>query len=395
MSKKLVGLVIMAILLAGCIYYVPYDRRGAPTPRPPAPQPYEPGFESLNSSYFYDYLDPYGIWVRYSPYGYVWVPRDVGSRWRPYSRGHWIWTDYGWNWVSAERWGWLVFHYGRWGWARGLGWYWVPDTLWGPSWVIWRAGDLYLGWTPIPPGIDLRPGVGYGRWNNVRVPGDHWIFVRASNFFDRSLDRWILPFERNVTIINMTVLHADIKFRGNRAVNEGLSFETARRVTNRTVDRYELKDAKRAEDSRIEGREAVIYRPEVSKTESARPKSYLESDQARQQIERGELSPSVRRTEGAREEAGLVDRHNREATLLKESQDDELSLIRKKAEAERAKVSNPEAKKKIESQFNARLSEIKKKHEQEKAELAKRQQEEKDKEEKVSKARIKKKIEKD
>jgi hypothetical protein len=345
----------------------------------------------LDYSYFYETLHPYGAWVRYSPYGYVWIPRDIGYRWRPYSRGHWLWTDYGWHWVSAERWGWLVYHYGRWGFDRRLGWFWVPDTFWGPSWVVWRTGDLYLGWAPIPPGIDLRPGVGYGRWNNVRIPGDHWVFVRGGNFLDSSLDRWILPFERNVTIVNMTVIHADIQFRGNRAVNAGMGREVVQRATNRSIDRYELKDAKRAEENRVEGREVVIFRPEISKNELARPKEPVETEEARQEIERGELGSLVRR-KSVRDEAEIADSHKRESVLLQESQEEEVSLIRRQAEEKSSKASSPEEKKKIQSQFNSRISEIRKKHEQEKAELAKRQKEEKEAGEKAAKPPVKKKI---
>ncbi len=385
MNTKRLVLAGLVILLAGCIYYVPYDQRGAPRAQS---RTYSQDYEGLDSGYFYDYLDPYGAWIRYSPYGYVWIPRDVGYRWRPYTYGHWIWTDYGWHWASAERYGWLVYHYGRWGWDIGIGWYWVPDTLWGPSWVIWRSGDFYVGWTPIPPGIDLRPGRGYGRWNNLKIPESHWIFVRGSNFLDRSLDRWILPHERNVRMVNMTSLRGDIRFRGNRAVNEGLDVESVRRMTRTTVEKYELKDAKNVEERRVQGREAVVYRPEVSSNESAAPKDYLEGPEVKERIERGEIGEVVRRAE-IPDKTELTERHKRESTLLKESQEEEISLIRRRAEESRAKASDPEEKKKIQSRVVRRIAEVQKAHEQEQEKLVKRQKEE---EEKAEKSRVKKKV---
>lgn len=59
---------------------------------------------------FYDALSPYGQWVDYQNYGYVWIP-DVSPEFAPYSSdGYWILTDYGWTWVSDYEWGWAPFH---------------------------------------------------------------------------------------------------------------------------------------------------------------------------------------------------------------------------------------------------------------------------------------------
>ena len=60
---------------------------------------------------FYDQLSPFGEWVNYSNYGYVWIP-DAGPDFEPYSTdGHWIFTEYGWTWMSDYSWGWAPFHY--------------------------------------------------------------------------------------------------------------------------------------------------------------------------------------------------------------------------------------------------------------------------------------------
>ncbi len=181
--KKTLGIaaliVFIALVGAACIRYVPYGESGG------YPRDYDDRYDrtdrydDLDSSYFYNELEPYGLWVSYRPYGYVWIPGNVGYNWRPYTRGHWVWSDYGWTWVSLERWGWIAFHYGRWGWDRRLGWYWVPDIVWGPAWVAWRWGDAHIGWAPLPPGFDFVPGRGFGnpRWD---IPGDRWCFVHDS-----------------------------------------------------------------------------------------------------------------------------------------------------------------------------------------------------------------------
>ena len=55
---------------------------------------------------FYDELSPYGRWIEYPDYGYVWTP-DAGPDFKPYStNGHWVWSDdYQWTWVSDYEWG--------------------------------------------------------------------------------------------------------------------------------------------------------------------------------------------------------------------------------------------------------------------------------------------------
>ncbi len=81
---------------------------------------------------FYNELSPYGQWVDYPNYGYVWIP-STGPDFAPYSsNGHWIFTNYGWTWVSDYSWGWAPFHYGRWDYDDFYGWFWVPDNEWGP-----------------------------------------------------------------------------------------------------------------------------------------------------------------------------------------------------------------------------------------------------------------------
>ena len=119
-----------------------------------------PGEVSAQESYisyqvFYDQLSPYGQWVDFPSYGYVWLP-NAGPDFYPYSsRGSWIMTDYGWTWLSDYSWGWAPFHYGRWDYDNFYGWYWVPDNVWGPAWVTWRRAPGYYGWAPLGPGMSV------------------------------------------------------------------------------------------------------------------------------------------------------------------------------------------------------------------------------------------------
>lgn len=116
---------------------------------------------------FEESLAPQGAWVDDAQFGHVWRP-NTWWEWRPYVDGRWIWTSYGWTWVSEEPWAW-TFHYGRWGFSSLYGWVWTPGYVWGPAWVDWYWGDGYVGWVPLgPPGVAIVPA--------------HWIYVHDFSF---------------------------------------------------------------------------------------------------------------------------------------------------------------------------------------------------------------------
>jgi hypothetical protein len=124
------------------------------TPTPPA-APLNP-----DAAYFYQQLSPYGRWLLGEDNQWYWQPTVVVTdrNWRPYwDKGHWIWTDSGWYWASDYSWGWAAFHYGRWRLHPLHGWVWMPDRVWAPAWVTWRAGGDYCGWAPLPPGTYFDP----------------------------------------------------------------------------------------------------------------------------------------------------------------------------------------------------------------------------------------------
>src|SRR5262245_7768372 len=85
---------------------------------------------SVSFNTFYGRLGPHGNWVNYRG-GYVFLPGGRPNGWRPYTYGHWVFTqEYGWLWVSDEPFGWATYHYGRWGYGPDIGWYWMPGTRW-------------------------------------------------------------------------------------------------------------------------------------------------------------------------------------------------------------------------------------------------------------------------
>lgn len=366
---------VLTFSASACLLYMPdtYDQ-GPATPPGTSMSSYDPG-RGQDISYFYDYLQPFGTWVEFEHYGYVWVPATVGLGWRPFTVGRWVLTDYGWTWVSSERWGWAVYHYGRWGFDLDIGWYWVPDTIWAPAWVAWRWDDDHIGWAPIPPGREFRPGYGFKR-GELDLPYERWSFVDGRDFLDNRLSMRVLPMERNRTIAGRTSLGADMRYENDRLVNVGPPSGRVGSMTGGPIRRYTLNGSQRQEESHFQGGEVVMFRPSLiaGGPGAGRPKKYV----AEKDVRNGEpgrlLGKSVMTPE-----SDLTRFQGQEKRLLEENQREELNRINRQKDAEKTRVSDPAARGKIEEKYKGRIADLKQAHEQEKAALDKRQKQEKDK----------------
>lgn len=226
-------------------------------------------------TYFYDSLAPYGSWFYVSDYGWCWQPTVavVDHGWRPYGpRGRWVWTDAGWYWNSDYSWGWAPFHYGRWQVHGSRGWIWVPDRVWGPSWVTWRSYGDYCGWAPLPPHAVFSPGFGftyYGRGVDVSfgfgLGYDAFCFAPVGRFHNRRVYDYCLPRHEvhRVYAQSHVANHWEYNRGGHAFVNRaGARLETgARPAVVRTMsenDRNRWGNRERVDRT---GRENVIYRP--------------------------------------------------------------------------------------------------------------------------------------
>jgi hypothetical protein len=192
---------------------------------------------------FYTQLDRYGDWRETSDYGYVWQPRQAQSRtWRPYTDGHWVYTDVGWTWVSEEPFGWATYHYGRWTRLRNIGWVWVPGDEWAPAWVSWRKSNDYVGWAPLPPEARFDRGTGIHNWSDsyYDVGPDQYCFVETKQFGAPRLENAVIPSERNVTIVNQTTNVTNITYNNTTIVNQGPSYDEIRTQTQQPIERLRL-----------------------------------------------------------------------------------------------------------------------------------------------------------
>ncbi len=227
--------------------------------------PRETSAQQVSVSYqrFYDDLSPYGRWVEYPNYGYVWIPNG-NSGFSPYATaGHWVLTVDGWTWVSDYPWGWAAFHYGRWDYDNGYGWFWVPGDEWGPAWVSWRRSPGYYGWAPLRPGVSIS--VTFGGEYHER--NESWIFVRDRDITRSDVSRHYINRNRNVTIINNSTVIVNNRRDDKRNVTyvTGPDRSDVQKVTHRSVNVVAMREITQP-GQRMSNGEMQVYRPHVQRS---------------------------------------------------------------------------------------------------------------------------------
>lgn len=235
----------------------PQAAEGAPAPSPaqatasPSGGNEGKGGGNLNSyALFYTQLQSQGKWLQDPTYGYVWQPAQAAEdqNWRPYTDGHWVYTDRGWTWVSNEDFGWACYHYGRWACRSDTGWVWVPGNEWAPAWVSWREGEGqgqdngYVGWAPLPPEAEANQNVQIQGWadNYYDIGPTAYVFVRIADLAQPSYRRVIVPPTENSTIIAQTRNVTDIRYTDKGFDLGGPDYTRLEQEANVRIPRYNL-----------------------------------------------------------------------------------------------------------------------------------------------------------
>lgn len=171
----------------------------------------------------FSYLAQYGDWMNVEPYGSVWVP-NVSSEWRPFTYGHWTWTDQGWSWVSYEPYGWLVFHYGNWDYSPDIGWFWIEGNEWSTARVEWLNYDGYCAWAPMPPA-----GVSWDEpWESDGL--NFWVVIR-----DHDLDR------ANIRNYELHSIPGQWEHNRRDIYNHALGLHQFEKIIGHRVERHALR----------------------------------------------------------------------------------------------------------------------------------------------------------
>src|SRR5215467_12332443 len=183
-------------------------------------------------------LEPFGTWQHHRRWGEVWIPSRVTRDWRPYTVGHWVYSqDYGWYWTADDQeaeWGLVTYHYGRWVEDDQFGWMWIPGTEWGPGWVLWRNDRQHAGWAPLPPDELVV---------EYREAPQFWVFVRERDLVAPRITEVILPprerevFFRDTIVVNRTVVLEDRRF----GVNPGIPPTYIAAAYGRPIPRFDVR----------------------------------------------------------------------------------------------------------------------------------------------------------
>jgi len=238
------------------------------------------GIDIRSPTDFYTPLGAYGSWVEVPRYGRCWRPASVVTGWRPYTNGHWEWTDVGWYWVSDEPWGWACYHYGYWNFDPAYGWVWIPGTEWSPAWVTWREAPDYVGWAPCGPG-------------GIAVADSFFVFVDVHHFHDRLGPRELVFNDPRVYGRSRPTggfRREDHDFDGGRrriAFNRGPDVAAIQRATGvrfeqrpvrELVRQTRVPDSIRREPERPQGdRPLITQQPQQSKAVREQPRIYRDS----------------------------------------------------------------------------------------------------------------------
>ena len=208
---------------------------------------------------FYDELSPYGQWVEYPDYGYVWIP-NVNADFAPYyTDGYWVMTDYGWTWASDYDWGWAAFHYGRWDFDDSYGWFWIPGNEWGPSWVIWRQSEGYYGWMPMRPGMIIN--MSYG---DEQRDINRWNFLPERNFGRSDQNQYYVNRSENSRIMNNSkVINNTYTDKGrNTTYISGPSRADVQQTTGRTINNVIIRNNEKP-GQRLINNQLQLFRPQI------------------------------------------------------------------------------------------------------------------------------------
>ncbi len=246
-----------------------------PPPPPPSPAP----VQEATYQVFYDELSPYGRWIDYPGYGYVWAP-NAEPDFQPYSsNGHWVYSDEGWTWVSNYQWGWAAFHYGRWFFEEGYGWLWLPGREWAPAWVTWGQSGNYYGWAPLAPRVELN--------ERYTPPPHYWTFVPQEHITKLNVHDYVINRTNNVTIVknvtiinnitnNKTVVNNNTNVTNNRTTvvyNKGPHINEVEKVTNTHVQVVNINENNKPTPTVVNKNKLVIYRPVIKEEPQAQKKS--------------------------------------------------------------------------------------------------------------------------
>ena len=120
------------------------------------------------------------------------------------------------------------------------------------------------------------------------------------------------------------------------------------------------------------GQEVRVYRPAIRQNEAAKPKAYLNRDQARQELAPPKVFEPQPQLPVSAQHSAVQRRQAEEKALLRKTQSQELKDMQWTRAAEQAQVRGAAEKAKIQQAYQTKAAELQKQHQAEKQQLAER-----------------------
>ena len=168
-------------------------------------------------------------------YNYIWVPNSsyLYEGWSPYGDGRWVWTDWGWTWVSDYSWGWAPYHYGRWWYSNAYGWVWSTGRRWGPGWVNWCNNGGYTGWYPISPRVRLgNAGISHV---NHHYFNNGWVVINKTSITKHINISSVITGEKKNEILSKSTKYVNISQKNRKLINTGPGVDEISKITGQKI----------------------------------------------------------------------------------------------------------------------------------------------------------------
>ncbi len=163
---------------------------------------------------------------------YVWIPDRsfIYDGWTPYTEGRWIWTNWGWMWVSDYPFGWITYHYGRWWYSEVYGWVWSPGYIWSPAWIMWCSSGEYTGWYPLPP----------RRHDHKKRNNGVWVFVNNKDFIKTVKKDNKIKAKKTIELLKNVSKYTYLVKNGKKIFDPGPDIKEIEKAQDKPIEQISL-----------------------------------------------------------------------------------------------------------------------------------------------------------
>src|SRR5207248_3376719 len=127
------------------------------------------------------------------------------------------------------------------------------------AWVVWRRGNGFCGWAPLPPARRDRDIL-------FEINALHpfcFNFCEERFLIDEHVWQHCEPVTRNVTFINTTTNITRFDRVGGRFINRGIAVNEVEKSVGRPVPRLAVADSRDPKSMQVTSSQVMVYRPRL------------------------------------------------------------------------------------------------------------------------------------